>query len=348
MNIAEKIIERMIKIKGGDLVEACPIGIIDIENWEWPQGIGMYGIYKYYEHCGERRYLDYLVSWYDKRIKEGLPERNVNTTAPMLALIYLAMETGREDYLKLCRDWAEWVMNEMPRTEEGGIQHAVSGEENRGQLWIDTLFMTVLFLAKCGVCCKRADYTEEAKRQFLIHIKYLYDKKTRLWFHGWTFEGRHNFAGALWARGNCWYTIAAPELLEMLGTDGAAEEYLKATLAAQAEALSACQCENGAWHTLLDDEGSYEETSAAAGFCYGILKAARLGYIDEKYKRTGEAAARFVLSQTDDGGTVQSVSYGTGMGRDLQHYRDIPICPMTYGQALAALALTEASQTCAL
>ena len=42
----------------------------------------------------------------------------------------------------------------------------------------------------------------------MLHIKYLSDRKTGLWFHGWTFAGRYHFAGALWARGNSWVTIA--------------------------------------------------------------------------------------------------------------------------------------------
>ncbi len=38
------------------------------------------------------------------------------------------------------------------------------------------------------------------------------------------------------------------------------------------------------------------------------------------------------------------MSYGTRMGRDLQFYKDIPIQPTAYGQALAMLCLVEASQ----
>lgn len=48
--------------------------------------------------------------------------------------------------------------------------------------------MTVLPLAKIGKLLNRLDYLEEAKHQFLIHIKYLQDKKSGLWYHGWTFE----------------------------------------------------------------------------------------------------------------------------------------------------------------
>jgi unsaturated rhamnogalacturonyl hydrolase len=62
--------------------------------------------------------------------------------------------------------------------------------------------MTVLLLAKIGRVLNRLHYVEEAKRQFLIYIKYLFDTQTGLFFHGWTFDGNHNFARTRWARGN--------------------------------------------------------------------------------------------------------------------------------------------------
>ena len=107
-------------------------------------------------------------------------------------------------------------MDGLPRTEENGFQHIVFNSENPQQLWDDTLMMSVLPLAKIGKVLNRPHYIEEARRQFMVHIKYLVDRKTGLWFHGWTFEGRHHFAEALWARGNCWVTIAIPEFIELL------------------------------------------------------------------------------------------------------------------------------------
>lgn len=341
-DIIIKTADRMTSISNDGMDEECPIGIIDINNWEWPQGVGMYGLYMMYKELGEKRYLDYLIGWYDGNIKKGLPDRNVNTTAPLLTLTYLYEETGRSDYLGLIKDWATWVYNDMKKTEEGAIQHRVSGEENDGQIWIDTLFMTVLFLARAGVLLNIDEYKEEAKKQFLIHIKYLYDKKTGLWFHGWTFHGRHNFAEAFWARGNCWYTICAGEILEILDIKGGAfYDYISDTLKSQAEALRRTQTPEGDWHTLLDDETSYTEISAAAGFGYGILKAVRKGYIGREYYECGKKALKAVLDNIDESGTVNKVSYGTGMGSDLDHYRNIPLCPMTYGQALAILVIME-------
>ncbi len=48
-----------------------------------------------------------------------------------------------------------------------------------------------------------------------------------------------------------------------------------------------------------------------------------------------------MLANIDEKGVVANVSYGTRMGHDLQFYRDIPIQPTGYGQALAILCLTE-------
>lgn len=339
--ILKKVAQNMTAIKNQGIDEVCPIGIIDIENWEWPQGVGMYGMYKYYKELHDQASFDFLISWYDRRIKEGLPEKNVNTMCPMLTLAYLAEETGRQDYLNLCREWARWVMEEMPRTEYGGIQHIVSGEENHNQIWDDTLFMTVLFLAKVGLITDNPTYVEEAKFQFLFHIKYLCDRESGFWYHGWTFDERHHFAKALWARGNCWYTAGVVDFIEMTGIDGGLKKFLLNTLTAQADALVKTQDASGGWHTLLDDPNSYLEASAAAGFGYGLLKAVRLGYLDETYLDCGKRALSYVISNIRDDGEVQNVSYGTGMGKTLEDYRVIPLCPMTYGQSLALLILTE-------
>ena len=332
----------MMRVQNDGLKEECPIGIIDFEKWEWPQGVGLFGLWKLYQDTKDQALLGQIKGWYDRRIKDGLPYKNVNTMAPMLTLAHLAEETGNKEQLAICTEWAEYIMKEFPRTTDGGLQHVVSGEENRNQLWDDTLFMTVLFLAKVGVLLKRQDMVEEAEYQFLVHIKYLYDKETGLWFHGWTFEGHHNFAKALWARGNCWITACTYDFFEIVGLKGATKRYLAQTVEAQVKALKKYQNANGMWHTLVVDPNSYVETSATAGFAYGILKGVRLGYLDPSYAEVGKKALAAVLSRIDKEGNVAEVSYGTGMGRDLDFYRKIPICQMAYGQALSLLLLCEA------
>lgn len=311
--------------------------------WNWPQGVGLYGIYKNYRTTGNQKSLEVVNQWFEARMKEGAPPKNVNTMAPLLTMAYLYEDTKDRVYVNYLEQWAEWVMNDMPRTNERGLQHHTYGPANTNQLWDDTLMMTVLPLAKIGVLLNRPEYIEEAKHQFLIHIKYLQDKKTGLWYHGWTFEGNHNYAEAFWARGNCWLTIAIPEIIEILDLkkDDFFREFLINTLIAQVEALAKYQDESGLFHTLIDDKTSYLESSATAGFAYGILKAVHKGYIDKVYVEIAYKAVEGLISQIDENGEVQNVSIGTGMGDSLDFYRTIGMTAMPYGQSLTILCLTE-------
>lgn len=209
-------------------------------------------------------------------------------------------------------------------------------------MWDDTLYMVALFLASYGDSSGRRDLVDEAERQFLVHTRHLSDPETGLWFHGWTFHGRHNFARALWARGNAWVTAGLVDLPELCRLSPSVSAYLQDVLTTQIAALLPMQTEDGAWRTLLDDPSSYEETSATAGIAYGLMKAARLGLAGRDAAQAGRRGAAYVERQIDAAGVVGGVSYGTRMGHDLQFYRDIPIQPTGYGQALAILCLTEA------
>lgn len=315
--------------------------------WNWPQGVGLYGLYKYYQMTKDAKALGIIQDWFERQFLEGMPPKNVNTVAPLLTLACLYEETKDSRFLPYLEDWCDWVMFDMPRTMENGLEHLTYGPENVEQLWDDTLMMAVLPLAKIGHILGRASYVEEAKRQFMLHIKYLADRKTGLWFHGWNFAERHHYAEALWARGNCWITIAIPEIIDILelpSGDGF-RDFLLETLEAQIAALAELQDASGLWHTLLDDETSYLEASATAGFAYGILKAVRKRYVDKSYAVTANRAIAGLLTQISEDGTVNKVSVGTGMGEDLDFYRNIALTAMPYGQSLTLLAFSEYLRT---
>jgi len=311
--------------------------------WNWPQGVGLYGIFKYWKLTNNQKALKIITDWFNARFDEGVPPKNVNTMAPLLTLAFLYEETKDQTFVPYLESWAEWVMYEMPRTNENGLQHMTYGPENKNQLWDDTLMMTVLPLAKIGRLFNKQEYIEEAKRQFLIHIKYLSDRKTGLWFHGWTFEENHNYAEALWGRGNCWITIAIPEIIEILDLKQGdfLREFLIETLQRQIEALAEYQNESGLWHTLINDKTSYLEASATAGFAYGILKSVHKRYISQEYKEVAFKAIKGIVEEINDEGALQKVSVGTGMGDTLEFYKEIKITTMPYGQSLAVLCLAE-------
>jgi len=316
-------------------------------GWEWTHGVGLYGIYQYYQQTGDVQMRDIIDGWFADRFAEGATTKNVNTMAPFLTLAYRYEETRNPALRPWLESWAEWAMYQMPRTDYGGMQHITLAEENHQQMWDDTLMMTVLPLVKIGTLFNRPEYTEEATYQFLLHVQNLMDRETGLWFHGWTWQGRHNFARARWARGNSWLTIVIPDFLELmdLPEQNAVRRYLVQVLENQVAALERCQHESGLWHTLLDDPHAYLEASATAGFAYGILKGIRKRYLPARYAPVAQKAIAGVVGRITSDGELQQVSFGTGMGHDLAFYRHIPLTAMPYGQAMAILALSEYLRT---
>ena len=93
---------------------------------------------------------------------------------------------------------------------------------------------------------------------------------------------------------------------------------------------------------MLDDPASYPETSGSAAITAGILKGIKLGVLDERYQETAERGLEGICSMIDPDGTVKNVSAGTAIGMNADHYRNISIRPMAYGQSLVLLALVEA------
>jgi len=322
-----------------------------IAEWDWPQGVGLYGLLKVMEYQGKEDYKKYLYDWFKGNIADGLPSRNINTTTPLLTLAELSRWYQDKEFEDLCLDWANWLMDCIPRTKEGGFQHVTSANGDRqgvrlneSELWIDTLFMTVLFLNKMGQRYGRQEWINESLHQMLLHIKYLYDKRTGLFYHGWSFNRRDNFGGVFWCRGNSWFTLGVLDYVDMFkGTlNPGVKTFIIDTYKAQVERLKELQGKSGLWHTVLPDPSSYEEVSGSAAITAGILKGIRYGILDDSYLGCAEKSVQAILKNIDKGGTVLNVSAGTGMGYDAEHYKNIVIAPMAYGQSLTILALAEA------
>ncbi len=323
--------------------EAARAGRRSMDNWDWFQGVALFGLYLYQRKTKDAAVRKYLIDWFDGWFAKGLPGKNVNSACPMLTLSFLYEETGNAKYKPYLDEWLDYAMNGLPRTVEGGMQHKTIDSENEMQLWDDTLYMTVLFIAKQGVMRAEDAPIQESIRQYLIHLKYLTDPVTGLFFHGWTFLGRHHFAEALWGRGNAWYIAGLVDYLDITPLPEGVRMVLLSALERQVEALLKYQDDDGMWHTLLNHpESSYAEASATAGIAYGMLKSVRLGYLKgENIRSAALKAANAIMGLIDEDGILQQTSAGTCVGDTLDYYRNIRVGVQPYGQSMALLMLVE-------
>jgi len=345
-NVLNQVANCMMTLKS-DMKEKFPISLIDIDCWEWPQGVGLFGLHKYYEQTKNEEVLDFFINWFDNCIEKGVSEKNINTTAPMLTLTYIYEITKKQKYKDLIEEWTDWIMdseNGLIRTGDNCFQHMITGDANDSEILIDTLFMTGLFLERSGLLLKRQDCIDEANYQILNHIKYLFDKDMGLFYHGYNFKRKDNYGEVYWGRGNGWYTLGIMEYLQQADIDSAIRNYLLSVYKSQCETLiKFADKESGLWHTVIDDQESYIEISASAAFLCGIMQGVRIGVLEkEKYMIHIEKAVENIFNYIKEDGTVLNVSYGTPIGENKEFYKEIVCCPMTYGQALMIIFLQEA------
>ena len=311
-----------------------------MEQWDWPQGVGIYGL-----HLEGPINDEYIKQWATEEINKGLPTKNVNTICPLLTLV------DYPEYETLALEWMKWIEKEFPRTDENGLQHITSGidkftvKENRNQIWADTLFMTVLFMGKMGVKYDNQIWREDAIEQMLLHCKYLLNRKSGLFYHGWNFEEQSNYGGNFWCRGNSWITVGIPLFLEIMNgyLAKSSERYRLNLYNNQVKALLEIRSKDGLWHTILTDPTSYTETSGSAGIIAGILLGVKSDFLTIQLSQ--EVINDLISSLTAkiaEDGTVLGVSAGTPISCNAEDYKGIVQMPMVYGQAMTLLALTIA------
>jgi len=309
-------------------------------TWDWPGGVAYYGVAKAYETTGKDAYLSLLRARIDELIDVGLPKHwTVNACAMGHCLISLYEATKDEKYWDLALSKLDYLRNHAIRFGDRVLQHTVSSKNDfPEQAWADTLFMAAYFMLRMGVKMGDQDIINDALAQWHWHIKYLQNPETSLWYHGYSNINKDHLSGFYWARANAWAAYTMSRVLP--STPG---WYLypyamdvQCAVRDQLAALKYLQTENGLWHTVLDDEESYEEVSASCG-----ITAAMLNCANPLHKKYIEKAMDGILKNITPDGRVLNVSGGTAVMRDLEGYRNIPKTWIQgWGQGLALAVLT--------
>ncbi|WP_158602323.1 glycoside hydrolase family 88/105 protein [Cohnella endophytica] len=323
---------------------------MNIDRWDWNSGVGIIAAAEYGEVTGDERAIEEVAAWVEKNKGQSDSVKVINSMAPFAIFPQLYAKKGMLYYESKAEEIAYWMMEQAPRTKNGAFEHTVTENASfREQIWADTIFMAVLFLARTARMLKDRRMADEALRQVLLHLQALQDEETGLLFHGWNCEAGDWMSAARWNRANAWNVCGIPMILEALegagdfglGDPGVLEE-INARYRKLAEAIVARQNESGLWPTVLDHSDYYEETSGSAGIAYGLYKAARMGLVPEAMKSSADRTVAAVLSKIADNGAVDGVSGGTPVLESVEAYDRVPIFPTLYGQGLTLLLLTEA------
>jgi unsaturated rhamnogalacturonyl hydrolase len=246
------------------------------------------------------------------------------------------------------------------RTSEGGFWH--KDPAYNSQMWGDGLYMAAPFYAQYSVLFNSsapADFDDIAN-QFIFFENHARDASTGLLYHGWS-ENPTNAESvdwanpvtgcspSFWARAMGWYIMGLVDVLDYFPPAHPKYPQLVAILQRLVPALINVQEPiSGCWYDVVDQgtrcsssqptKCNYLESSASCMITYSILKAVRLGYVDNTYLAAGKKAYEGLITTfvTTSGASNEYVTIsnncqvsglgGTG-GRDgsFDYYMSEPI-----------------------
>ncbi len=268
--------------------------------------------------------------------------------AEALPALDLHLKTNDRRYLEYARAIVDFMEHTAARTPDGAfVPHPPALE-----VWIDVCYFTAPAIALIGRISGNASMVERAADQMILHHDHLVNPASGLFWHV-AYLDRKSHSPCLWARGNSWFSIAAPQVIaeiEAAGLSGALATRVKKireALARQLNQVASIQDSSGLWHTVIDRDDSYLEASAAAGFAFALGRAirTRVPGLDEARARDAyRRALGAICSKIDTHGAFTGVSQQTPPG-DFAFYNSIEVGTAPFATGVCLMALSEAIET---
>ncbi len=193
--------------------------------------------------------------------------------------------------------------------------------------WIDDLYMVGMLQIQAYRTTGDLKYADRAARQLAAYLPRL-QRENGLFYHS-------PDVPIFWGRGNGWVAVAMAEVLSSL--PGENELYASLSLHYQAmmRSLLDYQGENGLWKQVVDNEKSWDESSASSMFAYAMLLGVQHDLLSSApYQAAVDKAWAALTALIDPAGNVREVCIGTGKKNDLDYYLARPrVAGDFHGQA---------------
>ena len=197
------------------------------------------------------------------------PSRNILNRASSLTLAghlvfaELAERGGDKRYAELVRKAAD-----LGFTETGEMRESMPFHDEMS----DSVFMATPIVVKAGKLTGERKYFDLAARHFAFMQK-LVLRDDGLYRHSPLTE-------AAWGRGNAFPALGLALALSDFPKDHPAYQHMMAEFQRHMFALARFQDEDGMWHEVIDEPGSYAETSATAMIGFAMERGIRRGWLD--------------------------------------------------------------------
>lgn len=281
------------------------------KSWTYPQGFLLWGYIRLYEKTDREDFYRYVLEYCEEHVNdEGVIRKFTGCSLDDImtaSVIVWAYSVTKEEKYRLAAEKVRAVYDTYPRNSDGGFWH---GKDLPGEMWVDGLFMSLMFLTRYGKYVGDSEYCfKETVDQLNIVFARCRKDSTGLLYHAYSEGAKAVWANKItgcspeiWSEGLGWYAMILAEVLALLPEDQPGRDSLEFQLRKLCEDLLKVQdwgC--GLWYQVVDKPGfprNFYETSGSAMFLYTLKKAFDLGIIEgAEYKEAIEKAHKGILAK---------------------------------------------------
>jgi unsaturated rhamnogalacturonyl hydrolase len=351
------------------------------ETWHFGDSISFEALLTASDVTGAPRYAAFAHGYFRAWASRAEPYRPLDHTAPGLAMVLCAEQTGDARLLEAAAGLADHLSQRRtlrgvyatwersPLRHPYGSVHltladALLVRDPGAGVFVDCLHFDPPFFAALGRIGDNRRFAQLAVEQALGYAALLQDAETGLYHHFWLENTGRPYALG-WGRGQGWALLGLLDVLQQAGWEGARGASARSSTAEPgpdrlpddglaavatsarrlAEAMRSLQRPDGHWHAVAQAPDSGDETSTAAFMAVAFARGRTLGVLDEGFAEPSQQALTATLAATGAEGVLGGVSAAVWACTHPEHYHHVPrgfLVP--WGQGPLVLALAAAAK----
>ena len=272
--------------------------------------------------------VEKLAAPYTDSTKDPLTARPSSLNlAGHLVFAELAHRTGNPRYTQMVKRAADLGFD-----ERGVMKESMPFHDEMS----DSVFMATPLVVEAGRLTGDRKYFDLAARHFAF-MERLDLRPDGIYRHS-------PLTDAAWARGNAFPALGLALTLTGFPTDHPGYPRLLLAYQQLMAAVAKFQDDEGMWHEVLDEPGSYAETSATSMIAVAMLRGIHNGWLDKAaYQPRVDRAWKSVLARVAPNGVLIDVCESTNKQKTLDDYlhRAASLDKDPRGGAMAMLFATE-------
>ncbi len=292
-------------------------------DWSYYNGVVMEGLFDIYLSDPEKNrvYLDYVKDYFNGMITQdqnGRPVLDRNKAGYVdhhgadcykTAGLLVRLSDMDPRYQKIAGDLYRDITDPGHVNSKGNIVAVEFTEDALGgnywhswangtapkyKVWLDGIYMIQPFLARFASRCGDEAQVEKILSRFRWVAGTML-APTGLYYHA--ANSTEDYCDWHWLRAMGWYAMAMVDVMEALSPKDA--DHIAPALKLFADGMLRYQDESGMWANIADHpvtETNRLESSGTAMMVYTLLKAVRLGFLDDSYREPAVKAFTAMVS----------------------------------------------------